>query len=104
MTSRHPPVSHIAGVLAAQESRIPSHELAQAIMDRLTREGFAIVPADGDTAAAWKALAELDEVLTLPGTPELVAGFAQQLEIEDDQDLARVCGRVRALLDYGAAP
>ncbi len=27
MTPRHPPVSYNAGVLAAQESRIPSHEL-----------------------------------------------------------------------------
>lgn len=102
--TRHPPISHIAGVLAAKEGLVPSYVLAQAIMDRLAREGFIIVPADGDAGAAYAVLQELDGVLNLPGTPETVAGFASQLEIEDDQDLARVCGRVRALLDYGSAP
>lgn len=103
MTSRHSPVSHVAGVLAAQEGRIPSHELAQAIMDRLAREGFAVVPRDSE-AAAYQALQGLDAVLDLPGTPELVAGFAAQLEIEDPTGLADACGRARALLDYGSAP
>ncbi|AWV16721.1 hypothetical protein A3862_15450 [Methylobacterium sp. XJLW] len=104
MNSRHPPVSHIAGVLAAREGRVPSHILAQDIMDRLTREGFVIVPAGGDAAAAHAALAELDSVLHFPGEPEPLAGFAAQLEIEDDTDLGRACARARAILDYGAAP
>jgi hypothetical protein len=68
MTSRHPPVSHIAGAIAAQEGRIPSHALAQVIIDRLHREGFAIVRRDSE-AAAYQDLVELDEVLNRPGSP-----------------------------------
>ena len=103
MTNRHPPVSHIAGVLAAQ-GRIPSHELAAAIMARLTKEGFAIVPADG--AGAYAALQALDGLLALrdaAGDPELVTEWAAQLGMDSPAGLTSALVAVRDVLDHGAA-
>ncbi len=102
--SRHPPDSHIAGVLAAQESRMPSHELAAAIMARLDREGFVIVPRDGQ--AAYAALAGLDALLGLKdaaGDPELVAEWAAQLGLDSPAHLTSALVAVRDTLDHGAA-
>lgn len=104
MTSRHPPVSHIAGVLAAQEGRIPSHELAAAIMARLDREGFVVVARDGQ--AAYAALADLDAHLSLrdaAGDPELVTEWAAQLGHDSPAALQSTLVAVRDALDHGAA-
>jgi hypothetical protein len=103
MTNRHPPVSHIAGVLAAQ-GRIPSHELAQAVVARLDREGFVIVPRDGQ--AAYAALAGLDAILALrdaAGDEELVTEWAAQLGHDSPARLTGALVAVRDALDHGAA-
>jgi hypothetical protein len=100
MTSRHPPASHIAGVLAAQEGRIPSHELAAAIVDRLAREGFVIVPRDQGAAVA--ALQGIDGILGLrdaAADEDLVTEWAGQLGMDDPSPLASALAAVRDVLD-----
>ncbi|MBE7196321.1 MAG: hypothetical protein INR70_00760 [Parafilimonas terrae] len=104
MTSRHPPVSHIAGAIAALESRVPSHELAALIMARLDREGFVIVPRDGQ--AAYAALADLDALLALRDAASdegLVKEWAEQLGHDSPAALQSTLVAVRAVLDHGAA-
>ena len=104
MTSRHPPVSHIAGAIAAQEGRIPSHERAAAIVARLAKEGFAIVPRD--QAGAYAALANIDALLGLRdavGDAELVTEWAAQLGLDSPARLTSALVAVRDALDHGAA-
>ncbi|ACS39116.1 hypothetical protein [Methylorubrum extorquens] len=104
MISRHPPVSHIAGVLAAKEGLVPSHELAAAIMARLDREGFAIVPRD--QAGAVAALQALDGILALrdaAGDEELVTEWAEQLGHDSPARLTSALVAVRNVLDQGTS-
>lgn len=101
MTSRHLPVSHVAGVLAAQESRVPSHELAALIMARLEREGFIVVPRESD-GAAYQALAALHANLALreaAADEELVREWAAQLGMDGHSGLMSTLVAVRDVLD-----
>ncbi|MFY9293458.1 MAG: hypothetical protein WAP03_22565 [Methylorubrum rhodinum] len=103
MTSRHPPVSHIAGTIAALESRVPSHELAALIMNRLDREGFVVVPRDqGGAHAALQGLDALLALRDLAGDEELVRDWAGQLGMDSPAGLTSALAAVRDALDNGA--
>jgi len=94
-----PARSHIAAEVVASGGRVAT-DVADLIIARLKADGWAIVPATGETAA-FEALAELDAVLDLPGDPDGAAVFGTQIGIEETTALAEACGRARAVLDWG---
>lgn len=96
MTSRHPPVSHIAGEIAASGKR-DAADVAARIVARLAREGFLIVPADGE-AGAVAALQALDAILDLRGAAEdegLVREWAGQMGMDGPTSLMAAVTAVR---------